>query len=124
MAKVAIGIGAALILLGVITFLMTSAKTSLIPAYFGLPLAISGAVALKPEYRKHAMHVAAVIGLLGFLLPLGRLIPVLIRGSLPAPAALVGLVTMTVLCGVFVVLCVRSFIDARRHRESAVPIQP
>ena len=126
MAKVTIGIGAALILLGVILYLMSEPKapTSLIPAYFGLPLVICGAVALKPEYRKHAMHAAAVIGVLGFIMPLGRLIPVMIQGRTPAPAALVGLLTMCVLCGVLVVLCVRSFIQARRDRQSAAAPAP
>ena len=116
MAKLTIGVGAVLVLLGVILFLATEAKTSLIPAYFGVPLAVCGALAMKPAYRKHAMHAAAVIGVLGFLLPLGRLIPTLARGRLPASSALVGLVGMSVVCGLFVVVCMRSFIAARRAR--------
>ena len=120
MAKLTIGVGAVLVLLGVILFVATGARTSLIPAYFGVPLAVCGA--LKPAYRKHAMHAAAVIGVLGFVLPLGRLIPTLAQGRVPATSALVGLVGMSVLCGIFVVLCVRSFIAARRAR--ALPAQP
>ena len=122
MAKLTIGVGAVLVLLGVILFLATDAKTSLIPAYFGVPLTVCGALAMKPAYRKHAMHAAAVIGLLGFLLPLGRLIPTLAQGRVPAAPAMVGLVGMSILCGVFVILCVRSFIAARRAR--ALPAQP
>lgn len=122
MAKLTIGVGAVLVLLGVILFVATGARTSLIPAYFGVPLAVCGALAMKPAYRKHAMHAAAVIGVLGFLLPLGRLIPTLAQGRVPATSALVGLVGMSVLCGIFVVLCVRSFIAARRAR--ALPAQP
>jgi hypothetical protein len=124
MAKLTIGIGVALIALGVIMFVVTDAKTSLIPAYFGIPLVICGAVALNDAYRKHAMHVAVVIGLLGFLMPLGRLIPVLVQGRTPAPMALVGLLGMMALSGLFVVLCVRSFIAARRARDRGLPVQP
>jgi hypothetical protein len=124
MAKLTIGFGVALVALGAIMFAVTGAKTSLIPAYFGVPLAICGAVALNDAYRKHAMHVAAVIGLLGFLMPLGRLIPVLIQGRTPAPMALAGLLGMMALSGVFVVLCVRSFIAARRARDQGLPVQP
>ena len=114
MAKLTIGIGVALVALGVIMFTVTGAKTSLIPAYFGIPLIVCGAVALNAAYRKHAMHAAVVIGLLGFLMPLGRLIAVIVRGQMPAPMALASMVTMIAVCGVFVFLCVRSFKVARR----------
>jgi hypothetical protein len=117
MAKVSIGIGVALVALGVIMFAISGAKTSLIPAYFGAPLVACGAIALNETYRKHAMHVAVVIGLLGLLMPLGRLVPVLARGQRPAAPALVGMLVMMALCGLFVVLCVRSFIAARRARQ-------
>jgi uncharacterized membrane protein HdeD (DUF308 family) len=123
MAKLTIGIGVALVVLGVGAFALTQAKTSLIPAYFGVPLVVCGAAALNEAYRKHAMHVAVVIGLLGFLMPLGRLIPVLVQGRRPAPMALISLLAMMALCGVFVVLCVRSFIAARRARTQGPAVQ-
>jgi hypothetical protein len=126
MAKLTIGIGVGLIALGVVMFAVTGAKTSLIPAYFGIPLVVCGAVALNDAYRKHAMHVAVIIGLLGFLMPLGRLIPVLVRGQRPAAMALVSLLAMMALCGMFVFLCVQSFIAARRARtqQAGFPVQP
>jgi hypothetical protein len=96
----------------------TESLTSLIPAFVGAPLLLLGLLALKESWLKHAMHLAAVIGLLGFLGAGGRLIRVLIReGGLPGPAAL-STALMTALCGVFVALCVGSFIQARRRRRA------
>src|SRR5262245_5579979 len=95
-------------------FAWTGAKTSLIPAYVGAAMAVCGLIAMNTEYRKHAMHVAAAIAALGFLAAAGRLVPPLVRGVLPATTALVSLVLMLLLTGVFVGLCVRSFILARR----------
>lgn len=119
MAPVTIVFGVLLILLGVIPYLMTEPRqpTALIPAYVGVALALLGAVALKPGARKHAMHVAVIIGLLGFLAAAGRLAMSLAKGS-PKPLAAFSLGMMALLTGVFVVLCVRSFISARRQRQA------
>ena len=61
MAKITIGIGFVLIALGVGGYFGTGREswTALIPAFFGLPLALLGVVALKDHTWKHAMHVAA-----------------------------------------------------------------
>jgi hypothetical protein len=113
----AIGFGIALVILGAGAFAWTGAKTSLIPAYVGAVIGVCGAIALKGEYRKHAMHIAAAVGLLGFLAAAGRLVPALVKGTLPAAPALLSLSLMLLLTGVFVALCVRSFIVARRLRR-------
>src|SRR5438034_230558 len=59
--------GILLIVLGLGGFFGTGAEhgTALIPAYFGTALLILGLLALKDSLRKHAMHVAAMVGLLG-----------------------------------------------------------
>ena len=97
--------------------------TALIPAFFGIPLALCGVVvALNEGLRKHAMHAAAVIGLLGFILPLGRMIPAMIRRTFELNTATQGMIAMSVLSLVFVALCVKSFIDAliaRKAKEAA-----
>ena len=67
----------------------------------------------------HAMHGAAVVALLGFLAPLGRIIPQALKGTPPHGLALFSQVTMSILCLAFVLLCVRSFINARRARTQA-----
>ena len=64
--------------------------------------------------RKHAMHAAVALGLLGFLGTL-RVIPALGRGELNRPAVLAQLVMM-VLMAVYVALGVKSFKAARRAR--------
>src|SRR3954463_16025752 len=86
--------GILLILLGVGGFVGTGSahKTALIPAYFGLPIAICGLIAqAKPAARMHAMHVAVLVGLLGFIgsvVMVAKAIPTLLRGEgLPRPVA-------------------------------------
>jgi hypothetical protein len=82
---------------------------------------VCGLVAIKPALRKHAMHLAAVVGVLGFLSGFMPLIRQLMKGSplnVTAPSALVGLF-MSAVCFAFVVLCVKSFVDARRARQAA-----
>lgn len=88
--------------------------TALIPAFVGVPIALLGAIAMKPGARKHAMHVAAVLALLGFLAPLGRLIPKATSGELVFNPATFMNIGMAVTCLVLLILCVKSFIAARR----------
>ncbi len=127
MAKITIGLGLVLIALGLGGYFGTGREslTALIPAFFGLPLGLLGVVALKEHMQKHAMHVAAVIGLLGFAGTVKGLmtLPVLLTGGEVArPAAVAVQAAMAVVCLIFVLLCVSSFIKARRasaaHRDS------
>lgn len=108
------------VLLGVGAYLITGAQswTALIPAIFGLLLAIAGGVSLKS--LKHGGHFAALIGLLGFLgtaKSLGKLPALLSGGPLERPAAVAVQAIFAVLCLVFIALCVKSFIDARKARS-------
>ena len=121
MAATTIVIGDVLVLLGVIPYGMSGAKTALIPAYVGALLVVLGFVARSPAARKHAMHVAVIVGLLGFLAAALRLISSLAKGQTPAPLAAFSLIGMALLTGVFVVLCVGSFINARRQRTAGQP---
>ncbi len=119
MTTITIGLGLVLIALGLGGYFGTGREslTALIPLLFGLPLAILGVVALKERMRKHAMHVAAVIGLLGFAGTVKGLmkLPVLLTGGeLARPAAVAVQAAMAIVCLLFVVLCVWSFIKARR----------
>lgn len=115
MPKAAIGFGLALIVLGLIGFIPHQAKTALIPAIPGALLLLLGVIGLNPAARKHAMHAAAGISLLGALAPIGGLIA---RGSQASALALTVNIGMLVLCAAFLVLCVRSFIDARKNRAT------
>ena len=95
-------------------------KTALIPAGFGVALVLLGILSLAaPNARKHFMHVAALVGLLGA-----------VGGAMqPVKAAAAGTfdwaniptrlqVTMAVLCVLFVLLCVNSFVQARKSRTA------
>jgi methyl coenzyme M reductase subunit C len=87
--------------------------TALIPAFFGIILALLGVLAnSKPNLRKHVMHVAVLVGLAGFIVPLVRILSKLSTISL-SPAVL-SQISMALICLIFVALCVKSFIDARR----------
>ena len=103
--------------LGVGAFIGTGAKapTSLIPAYFGVPILLCGIIATKPNLRMHAMHGAVLVGLLGAIGSIVMVIKALV-GGINRPVAFWCQVIMLVLTGAFVVLCVRSFIAARRSR--------
>jgi uncharacterized membrane protein HdeD (DUF308 family) len=116
LAKFSIGFGIALILVGIGGFLPTHAPTAMIPAYLGILLIICGVIALNPSYRMHAMHGAVTLALLGFFAAGGRLAVSLSKPN-PSSIAVTSQSLMTVLCCVFVILCVRSFIAARRARR-------
>lgn len=108
------------VLLGVGAYLITGAQswTALIPAIFGLLLAVAGGVSLK--HLKHGGHFAATVGLLGFLgtaKSLGK-IPALLSGQPVERAAAVGVqAAFAILSLIFIALCVKSFIDARKARS-------
>jgi len=112
--KTTVAVGVLLILQGVGFYLGTETKsmTALIPAFFGLPIAVLGSVALKESLRKHAMHAAVALALLALLAPIGRIASAGFKFS----AAGVSLVLMIVLCGILLVLGVKSFVDARLRR--------
>ncbi|HEX4006151.1 MAG TPA: hypothetical protein VHX60_08250 [Acidobacteriaceae bacterium] len=126
MAKVTILFGLVLIALGIVGFVSTGSQhpTALIPAYFGLALGILGVLARteNPKRRMLVMHIAVTLGLLGFL---GTAKSVwdywqMERGAtFPYPAAVEAKATMAVIMLFYVLLCVRSFISARRSRPAA-----
>lgn len=110
-----------MIVLGVVTYLLTGMQqvTALIPAAFGVLFEIMGAIGLaKESLRKHAMHVAAMLSLVGILAVGGRLLPAAVQGKEIAPAAAFGQTIFLLLCLVFLIAAIRSFIAARRARLS------
>jgi hypothetical protein len=97
--------------------------TALIPAAVGWVLGICGFLAYNDRFRKHAMHLAAVVGVLGFLggfMPLQRQYKLTGEVDPLKPSAVSGLL-MSLICLVFVGLCVKSFIDARKARSAGQP---
>jgi hypothetical protein len=122
MAKVTLVFAALLVALGLVGFLGTGSAhpTALIPTWIGLALGLFGWLAISPNEgrRKLFMHVNVTIGLLGFL---GGAVEA-VRGYVHATSAglepdwiaLASKATLAVLMLIYVILCVRSFIAARR----------
>jgi hypothetical protein len=106
-----------LIVLGVASYMLTgrTSVTALIPALFGAVLVVCALVARNEAARKHAMHAAVAVGLIGALAALGRGVPAALNGGASRPAVLSQLV-MGVLLLLYVGLGVQSFIAARKAR--------
>lgn len=109
-----------LILTGVIGYQVTGAEsvTALIPSFIGAPLLLLGIMAFKEGFRKHAMHGAVLIALLGLLgtasgfsdfgpLLYGKL------ELLKKPAASVSKIVTGMVCAHYVLICIWSFVEAR-----------
>ena len=109
--------GLILIVLGIAGYMLTgrTSLTALIPAVFGAILVICALIARSENARKHAMHAAVAVGLIGALAALGRGMPAAFAGDATRPAVLSQLV-MGVLLLIYVALGVQSFIAARRAR--------
>ena len=123
MATTTIIFGLILVILGLAGYFGTGTQsfTALIPALFGVILALLGFLAQNPERRKMAMHIAAALGVLGFLGTLPGLLklPALWSGGEVArPAAVISQSIMAILMAIFTGLCVKSFVDARRNRAA------
>jgi hypothetical protein len=111
-----------LIVLGLAGYLGTGSlhPTALIPTWFGLALGVFGLLAISPNEgrRKLFMHINVTIGLLGFLGAASRAVVGTMHasaaGKSPDAIALGSQLTMAALTLIYVILCVRSFISARR----------
>lgn len=111
-------VGIVLMIIGLGSYWLTgrTSVTALIPAFFGVVFVLLAYVARNEAARKHAMHVAVAIGLLGVLGTLGRAIPEVLKGELTRPAVIAQIVTGLVLA-YYVFLGVQSFRAARRARK-------
>jgi hypothetical protein len=122
LAKVTLVFAVLLAVLGLVGYFGTGAQhlTALIPTWFGVALGIGGLLAISPNEsrRKLFMHINVTIGLLGFI---GGAVEA-IRGYVHATSAgmpaneiaMASKLTMSGLLLIYVILCVRSFIAARR----------
>jgi hypothetical protein len=128
MAKVTIVFGILLIILGLVGYFGTGSAhpTALIPTWFGLALGIGGILATGPSEtrRKIFAHINVAVGLIGcvgaFAEALRGYGAARTAGLDPDYIALASKLTMAVLLLIYVNLCVRSFIQARRSRAEKV----
>ena len=124
MAKTTIVTGMLLTLLGVVFYAAafqlgatSRSATALIPSFVGVPLILLGyGAVIKPTLRKHFIHVAVVLALLGFLASFGRLTMVMVREPNFGPAVIANMI-MSAICITYVILAIRSFVEARRARD-------
>ncbi|AFH47895.1 Hypothetical protein IALB_0183 [Ignavibacterium album JCM 16511] len=122
MTKFSIVLGIIFIIMGLYGYFGISSEsiTALIPTFFGIPLLILGWLGLNEKYLKHAMHGAAVLTLLGFVGTVSGLIKffkMLGGEEMQRPAAVTVQAIMAILCLLFLVFAVKSFIDARRNKK-------
>lgn len=125
MAKVTIVFGVLLIVLGLVGFFGTGSAhpTALIPAWFGVALGVGGFLAISPSEgrRKLFMHINVTVGLLGFIGAVGSALNryghARSLGLDPDYKAMTAQLVMAGLMLVYIQLCVRSFINARRARQ-------
>jgi uncharacterized membrane protein len=122
LAKLTLVLALLLVALGLIGYIGTGSlhPTALIPTWIGLALGVFGFLAISPNEgrRKLFMHINVTIALLGFI---GSTVEA-IRGYVhaaslglpPDQIALASKVTLAGLLLIYVILCVRSFIAARR----------
>ena len=124
MAKITLVFAVLLIILGLVSYFETGSlhPTALIPTWFGVALGVFGFLAMSPSEsrRKLFMHINVTIGLIGFLGAGGRAISsyghARSEGIQPDKIALAAQGAMAGLLLVYVLMCVKSFIDARRNR--------
>lgn len=121
--------GVGLILYGIMTYTRseTQSFTAAMPAYFGAALFVLGVVAYyKENLRKHAMHIAAVVGLIGMIggFAMGvKHLPKLFSGELNNDPVTLNKAwaqnMLGLICGIYFIACVNSFVQARLARKKA-----
>ncbi|MDQ3760463.1 MAG: hypothetical protein M3460_01785 [Actinomycetota bacterium] len=117
MPKIALIVGILLIVVGGWAYIASgpgASPTALIPAVLGLGLAVAGLVGLRGGHaRRHAMHGAAAVALIGVLGSAGQLLASPAADSEHADIAHTAGLLNLALCGGFLVLAIWSFVQAR-----------
>jgi hypothetical protein len=118
MAKLTMVFGALLVAIGLGGLYLHGAKPH--PAYSGVVLIVCGLLANTENAKQRMlwMHLAVTVGLISFLIPAVRMVLAHTSSSSVAlePWAIHEQMLVAAVSLVYVVLCVRSFIAARRSR--------
>lgn len=114
-------LGSFLALLGVGLYFGTgrASVTALIPTFLGIPLIACALWARRDSMRAAAMHVAAVLALIGFGGTVSGVIKTarLVGGqAVERPEAAVGQALVAFACLTYLIVAIRSFARARRVR--------
>ena len=123
MATLTLWLGIVLSALGIIGYVGSGGEsiTALIPTFFGVVFIVLGILARKEQLRKHMMHAAAVLAIVGFagsVRGVSSFAAMLSGGEVARPFAAVMQTIMALLTLAFVLLAIKSFVDARRQRNA------
>ncbi len=125
MAKLTVVFGVLLVAVSLgFWFAMGRAESAALhPAGVGVVLLVCGLLANTDSTRQRMiwMHIAVTVGLIGFLITGVRAAIQMVKGTAMTGnvAAFDERVVVALVCLVFVALCIRSFIAARRARTAA-----
>ena len=122
MPIVTLVVGGLLTVLGILGYVLgeTHSLTALIPLAFGVLIESCGALALQPPLKKHAMHGAsalALLGVAGSTMGFVSFLRLIAGGAVARPFAAQMQAAMFFICTIFLGLCIRSFREARAARE-------
>jgi len=96
---------------------MTLIKEGIITSVLLIFIGVGGYIAgMQSEKASFTALIPAVIGI---LIPFGRLILVIVKGDFAINLPILSVIATIVICGIFLVLCVRSFIQIRKNRVSS-----
>ncbi len=103
----------------------TKSPTALIPSIIGVLFVVLGLLSFQAKMRKHAMHFAALIGLIGFAGGAYKgfpNLPALFQDELTGKDFNKALSQsiLAFVCLAFVILCINSFVQARLLRKQGV----
>ena len=123
MPRLTLIIGGILTVLGIVAYVATAAAslTALIPTFIGVLLLACGVVATRrPAARRHAMHAALLVALLGALGSLMQVASIgeVLAGTAERPLAVIVSTVLFLLLVLYLVLGIRSFVAARRARSA------
>lgn len=112
-------LGIILTIIGIIGYFASgmASITALIPSFFGIIFIVLGRLAEKEKMRKHVMHVALLLALIGFFGTVTGIAEVfsLMGGAQDVSVLAASVRTiMALLCIGYIVLGIQSFIAARR----------
>jgi mannose/fructose/N-acetylgalactosamine-specific phosphotransferase system component IIC len=112
--------GLLLVAIGLGGYYFADAKQpmALIPAILGIAMFVCGVVAAQGAMRRLAIHVAALIGMIGFVGPMVTIFNDITNTANTAEVLAKGLTSA--LCLMFVLMCVNSFLEARRARTAGM----
>jgi len=121
MTKTTIYAGIILIILGIVAYFASHAQsiTALIPVLFGAPIFILGLIARKESIRKHVVHgalVVALIGLVGSVNGIPQFVAMVLGNNVLRPAAVIVKTIMALILLVYIIMGINSFVQARRRK--------